>query len=231
MLDHIGVRPDSLVRITRKPRIVVLEETVRIRDIVLSGNPAWTVARGATDLSEKFLAFDDLRIVQIPGRRNSQPSVPDHKVGIFLIRHLRLEILGHQIIINILLNIPRLVLVREIFVEILLDIRILRSHLGVGRRHIVVTPVASGHVGDVPDGVRSGGVLQRATAQRVSETLRMGSLAVKACPLAICEYGRIQFGTSRLLLGVLRLEIIVINRVQKPDSINADRGLNPETHV
>ena len=125
MLDHIRVRPDGLMRITRESRIVVLEETVRIGNVILTGNPAWTVARGATDLSEKFLAFDDLRIVQIPGRRNSQPSVPDHKVGIFIIRHLRLEVFGHQVVVDVSLHIPCLVLVREIFVEILLDIRIL----------------------------------------------------------------------------------------------------------
>ena len=59
----------------------------------------------------------------------------------------------------------------------------------------------------------------------------MGCLAVKACPLAIREYGWIQFRPGSLLLGVLCLDVIIVNRIQKPDSIDPDRGLNPETHV
>ena len=225
MLHHVGVRPYLLVGITRQTAVGGSEEAVGVGETVRTGGPTGTVAACTTDFTENLAPFLNLRIIEMTGGGHSQTAVPNHQVDVIIVTHLSRQILVHQVVVYICFRIARNVVFREVGIEMGLDLGVLRSHAGVGFRHVVIATVAARHIGDVPDGVRTRAVLQRTTGAGVSETLRMVGFAVQSRggPIVTRPHRRVQFRTRIVFTLILSLQRVVRNSIQQTRTIDADR--------
>ena len=142
------------------------------------------MAIGAAHVVEELLAALHLGIVHVTGGRDSQATVPHHEVDIVLILHLwNFQVVGdlvvhHQVVVDVGLHITCEVVLREVVVEFSLHVGVLRSLGGISGGHVVTHLGAVRHIGDVPDGVGTGGILQRTTREGVGVLLGMGGVAI-----------------------------------------------------
>ena len=173
--------------------------------------------------------------------------MPDHEIGVLLVTHLHREFLVHQEVIYVLLNIPGKPLishVREIGLHEMfksrLDILVLGCRKGIGLCHVVIPAVRTGHIGDVPDGIRTRTVLESTAAEGIGEPERMffirteGSIGILLHPFAVLTEGVIHEILAQLLLHllglcILRFQRIIGNGVKKPASVDADGGFEAYT--
>ncbi len=192
VLYEVGVGPNLLVR--EAGHIAVLEETRGVLQFVLARGPRRTVALGATDLREEFLALLDFGIVQVTRSRYCQTAVPNHQLLELLVGHLDRQVLRHQVIIDIFLHVARVVLAVCLLAlrqpgnpcgELVLHVRILRSLLGVIGCHVVETAVGTGYVGDVPDSVCTCSVHQRSARHRVGEAAYIRCTVAALCGVRV----------------------------------------------
>ena len=238
VLDHVGVRPDLLVGI-RRQGILTLEEPVRVTQLVGTRGPRRTVAVGATQLREQFLATKHLRVVHVTCSGHSQTAVPGHHSGKLVIGHLSRQRLAGQVVVDIGLHVVRppfgVLVVRvhlgDIGGKTGLYLGVFGRILGVDSTvHVQVmrTAVGTGHVGDVPDSVRTGTVLQRSAGEGVRETfgspLRVVLVVTGLLECTVIERGIqavLQFAVSRFLF-VLRDDIGVGNSIQQARTVHTD---------
>ena len=157
--------------------------------------------------------------------------MPDHEVDIVLIAHLDRQFLVHQIVVNILRNVARLVPRREKRVEIPLHIGVLRRYFGISSGHVVVTAVRAGHVGDVPDGIGTRRILQRAATQGIGIAQRMGGRPIGLDPLAVPEDRGIERHAVLLLANVLGFQVAVRNGIQQARTVDADGRFEAHAHL
>ena len=182
---------------------------------------------------EEFLAALHFGVVHVAGGGDGQTTVPHHEVHIVLVFHLRQFHLGrdlvvhHQVVVDVGFHIAGEVVLREIVVELGLHIGVLRGFGGVGGGHVVAHFGAVRHVGDVPDGVGAGSVLQGAACEGVGVFLGVGGVAV------IARRSEVGAGPHRgiesvgheavvVFLLVLRSQRVVGNGVNQASAIDAD---------
>ena len=219
MLDEVRVRPNLLIWVTRQARVSHREEARRVGEVVRSRGPGRTVAIGTTHIAEKLAATLNGGVLEVACRRDSQSAMPDHKVDIILVAHLGRELGAHKIIVDILLDIARLVPLGEIFIETSLDIWVLGRDLSILGSNIMRALVGTSHVGDIPDGVGARSVLERATGESIGVAFRMVGIAIEGrwSPVGACPHGRIELNARVRLPLILSLERIVGNSVDKAD--------------
>ena len=257
VLDHVRVWIDLLVLVARQ-RLAVQDG--RLPVVVVLGFPRGAVAGGAADLLEDLLAPLDALAVEVAGARNRESAVPDQEVVVLVVAHLGREIVpgvvelvrGRVQQVQYGLRDARR---RAVGVvrrgRVGLDgrdhVRILRHRLGPGLGGVEVRPVGAADVGDVPDGVGAGAVLQGGARHRVGEALellRAGGRrgAVGELPLGegvprrggeivrvFVPEGRIQLHEARLGL-VLGLDVLLRDGVEQARADDADGGLEAEGH-
>ena len=156
--------------------------------IVRTCSPRRTVTLCTTNLAEQLLATLDLRLVQITGSRHGQAAVPHHKLIVLLVAHLLNAIIGRTIqqilleglligdrrgvehlvntIGNALVGAVGIVWIqnaggrRTMLLDVADHLRIFALSLGPRCGGVEPMAVAAGDVGDVPDGIGTGAVLQ-----------------------------------------------------------------------
>ena len=171
VLHHVGIGPNRLIGIARE--FVAGEEAGRIAHMVGTGLPRGAVAVSASYFLENLFPACHLGVVDIAYGRNGQSTVPYHEVGILIVGHLDIQIFRVEIIEDsgFHRSVPPfgMFMLRidgcKIFVESGLNLGVACRIRGPrpGSVEIMVAAVGAGHVGDVPDGVGSGGVLERPT--------------------------------------------------------------------
>ena len=92
----------------------------------------------------------------------------------------------------------------------------------------MILTVATGHIGDIPDSIRTGSIHDRTTCERVGETFR-SPLRVVLVVTAVLETtvpeSRVQSVlelTVRCLFGVLVNDVLVRNSIEQTGTIDAD---------
>ena len=105
----------------------------------------------------------------------------------------------------------------------------------------MIAAVRTGHVGDVPNSVGTGCVLQGAAAEGIGEPIGVllartsvagAVVAVLAYPLAVLE----DFGVQCeivvfLLFGIFGFQIVVVDGVEQPCPVDTDGGFEPDIYL
>ena len=183
---------------------------------------------GTTYLPEEFMPLLHHRVVQISCRRHCQASVPNGKIYVILIVHFHRKLLIHQIVVYILLHIPRLVPFGEIFIEFGLYVRIGGSFFRVSRSHVMVSAVGTCHIGYVPYRIGTGSIHQRPPAQSISKPEGMFLLAVALHgigilfhPFAVFEESRIDVHSCRLLPCIFGFKAVIGDGIEQSGAVYA----------
>ena len=196
VLDHVGIGPDGLAGIARK-RFGAIHGRGPV--VVVSRGPGGFVAGGAANFREHFLSFLDVGVIEVAGAGNGQAAVPHHE-GVELVGvHFRLEV-----VVRVVKLVGTWAQEREYrFRDLGVRDRSVAVHVYVvggvfrigpdGEEHLHVLrhgarpgfggveerTVGAGNVGDVPDGVGAGTVLQRAARHGVGELLEKFAVHVR----------------------------------------------------
>ena len=174
VLYHVGIRPDDLIRIAGQHTLIVLTHAAGIsldRGIhpwsVLASGPRRTVTACTANLIEQLLATLYVAAVQVAGSRHGQSAVPDHKLIVLLVAHLRLAVV--PLVVELVRRWVQQMaygiadasscavsIVRRCRVGLdgRNDVGILRHSLCPGGCGVELRTVGARHVGDVPDGHR-----------------------------------------------------------------------------
>ena len=205
-------------------------------------------------LREETFSFIELIRSHISGGRDSKSPVPNHQVLILLVRHLRILILACQIVVDILGDIISaplgMLLVRvdafDIFRELRLDILVIHRGLGIiftCQVKIVITAVRTGNIGNIPDGIGTGGVKQRSARKRIGVAADvLGSVALDrilvlvrplhAGLIPICRIQGIGLADGIIILALLNPlfgNLFVRDGIGKTCTIDADCGFKFDT--
>ena len=233
--------------------------------------PRRTMTLCTAYLVEQLLAALHLRFVQVTGGRNGQSAVPYHELIVLLVAHLVLSMIGsplEQVLVEGFLLANRRTaqnlvhtlldtcigavgivgmqdarLLGTVRLDIGNDIIVLALCLGPCRRGVEPVAVGTCHVGDVPDGIGSSSVLQRATRHGIGEALQRTMVAMKTARIVvgcriICRcleltgllipHGGVQFDI-RSFFGPLGLDVFVADSVDESCTIDTNGRL--QTHL
>ena len=240
VLYQVGVRPYFLVRIAGQFGAAG-EESAGVGVAVFTGCPAGSVAIAAPHLGKQLLAPLYRGVVEIACCRYSQSPVPYHQVGVVFVAHLDRQVGRHQIVVDVLFDSGLGFPFGEIVVEASLNLGVFRRLLGIGLSHVMIAAVRTGHVGDVPDGVGAGGILQGAAAEGIGEPIGVllartsvagAVVAVLAYPLAVLE----DFGVQCeivvfLLFGIFGFQVLVVDGIEQSRAVDADGRLEPDIYL
>ena len=225
------------------------------------------MALSTAHLREELLAALNIAVAQVAGSRNGQRTVPHHELVVLLVAHLLLaaivgivqKILLEGVLIGYAGRIEHLVdtladaLVGTIgivgmqdaccrctmLLDILDDLVVLALRLRPGGGGVEPVTVAAGHVGDVPDGIGTGTVLQRATGHGVGELLQRAVVAMMLTGVVVgsrvvggslelagslVPHGRVELDILRLL-APLFLDGFVVDGIEQSGAIDSDGRL------
>ena len=231
VLHHVGVGIDHLVGILRQRSVVGLDH-VGSPVPVIAGYPLWPVTGGTTDFVEHLFAPLYDCIVEVAGTGYGQTAVPYHVLPEETVAHLGLEVVvgivelvgsgskqGSHGFGNAGIGAVVVVGRGRIGLDLGNHVRILRHGLCPGSCRVEVGTVAAAHVGNVPDGIGSGTVLQRGTGEGISEALDFlravgQGVPGRSSPVIgfFVPHGGIQFHVGRLA-GILCFQRIIGNGV------------------
>ena len=248
VLHHVGVGPNLLVRIARHDlRSLSAAENVGVGHHIFACGPRRTVAVGAPNLLEQPAASLYLGVVYVARSRHGQSAVPHQQVHEFVVGHLDRQVLGRQVILDALLHgaVPpgRVCFVGvhlgDVGIKALLYLGIAGriGGIGAGRIQIVVASVRTGHIGNVPDGVGTGTVEQRATAHGIGEAPHVGrpislqAVGVEVLPRAVFKHGGVQpIGQEAVafLLGPLCHNVRLVDGIEQAAAVDADGTLQAD---
>ena len=255
VLYEVGVRPYLLVRIARHVA-VGKEEAGRVLNVVLASGPRRTVTGGTANLREQLLALLEVLGRGVAGSRHSQSAMPYHEVLVLFASHLGVELLAGQVGVDVAFEVARVPLrmclggvnTVDILGKTGLHLGVLRRRGGIvrtGQVEVVVATVGARHVGDVPNGVGTGGVEYRATRKGVGIAAhilgavalqRVGVVAVPRTGRLVPHGGVQRVGTSDAVEVVaLRLPLcrdgVVGDGVGQTSTINADGRLEQHANL
>ena len=231
VLHHVGVGINHLVGILRQGAVVGLDH-VGSPVPVVAGRPLRTVTGGATDFVEHLFAPLYDGVVEVAGTGHGQTAVPYHVLPEEAVAHLGLEVVVG--IVELMgsggeqgshgfgnAGIGTVVVIGRVRIGLDLGnhVRVFRHGLCPGCRRVEVGTVAAAHVGNVPDGIGSGTVLQRGTGEGISEALDFLRAVGQGVPGRggpvvgfLVPHGGIQFHVGRLA-GILCFQRIIGNGV------------------
>ena len=240
VLHKIRVRPDLLVRIAwhqLSERLAIVGtlrinclEVVGVLHIVRACGPTWTMALCTSDLFKEFLALLDGDVVDVAGSRHSQATMPNHEVDVVVIRHFYGQVGRSKVVVDICLHIIGKPLRMFFGIRNLADVigksglylRILRSAGGIDLSvevQIVIPAVRTCHIGDVPDGIGTSSIKNRATrhgvgiATHILRAITLTSIAIKTLPLAVLKPRAVPMLQVACLIGCLLALPLRSNRV------------------
>ena len=217
------------------------------------------MARSAAQFVEDLLAPLHLRAVEIAGARDGQAAVPDKEVVVLVIPHLRgevmplvVELVGARVeqvqdrIGDAFLRTVGIVGRRRIRLDGGDHGSVLGHRLRPGLGRVEVGAVGTADIGDVPDGIGTGTVLQGGTGHGVGETLELlgpgrgrrtvGELALgqripgrrgEIVRILVPEGGiELHIRSLRLVLG---LDILLGDGIEQAGTDDADGGFQAES--
>ena len=235
--------------------------------VVGTCRPRRAVALCTAYLCEQRLAALHVGIIQIAGGRNGQTAVPHHELVVLLVRHLLFALVvfvvqqilleraleAHIGCVQYLIDTSLDAFVRAVGIvrmqdaqrrlAVLLDVAddcgILTLCLGPGGSAVEPVTVAAGDVGDVPDGIGTGTVLQRTTRHGVGELLHDALAVVVALGVVVrstivgrggkvvgclVPHGGIQVDVGSFL-AVLLAHVVVADGIEQTGTIDTDGRL------
>ncbi len=234
MLDIVTIGPNGLIGIAGQTAVAIAEEAGGVGEVVLAGLPRGAVTVGTPNLAEKLASTLNGGVGQVACGRNGQTAVPNHKVSVVLVAHVGGHINTHKVVVYVLLNTSFRAVLREVVIKLFLHLGVLGGSGGIDGGHIVAGLGTACDIGDVPYGIGTRGILQWATGEGIGIAQGVTSVGVGLGPVGAVPDGGVEaMGKASVLrlLDILRLKGIVWNGIYQACAVNADSGLQENSHI